>query len=215
MMSAVAGLVPEVTTIVANAVTLHPVVPRFAKAKLRYAIPPAARVLASYLDPQWGVQGAPGIAPKLLRGVRPRHPPRMRQQRLPAGRASPTASAGRRCGATRTSIRRRTSGSARVRARPAHVLQADARVRQAGHMMLGRRSPRASRELRRPASADRRPLRLSLGRAQQLLPARESATHLRVVRAPSAGPPQRPLLPRTTATSTSSWASARTTISSR
>ncbi|MFN2500303.1 MAG: esterase, partial [Pyrinomonadaceae bacterium] len=38
MMSAVAGLVPEVKTVVANAVTLHPVVPRLAKAKLRFAI---------------------------------------------------------------------------------------------------------------------------------------------------------------------------------
>ncbi len=65
MMAAVAGLVPEVTTVVANAVTLHPVVPRFAKAKLRFAIPPAARVLG-YLNPQWGVSGAPWVAPKLL-----------------------------------------------------------------------------------------------------------------------------------------------------
>jgi hypothetical protein len=65
MMAAVAGLVPEVTTIVANAVTLHPVVPRFARAKLRYAIPPAARVLG-YLNPQWGLTGAPWVMPKLL-----------------------------------------------------------------------------------------------------------------------------------------------------
>ena len=64
-MSVVAGLVPEVKTIVANAVTLHPVVPRFAKAKLRFAIPPAARVLG-YLNPQWGVTGAPWVFPKLL-----------------------------------------------------------------------------------------------------------------------------------------------------
>jgi pimeloyl-ACP methyl ester carboxylesterase len=65
MMSAVAGLVPSVRTVVANAVTLHPVVPRFAKVKLRYALPAAARVLG-YLDPQWGVKGAPGVFPKLL-----------------------------------------------------------------------------------------------------------------------------------------------------
>jgi hypothetical protein len=65
MMSAVAGLVPSVRTVVANAVTLHPVVPRFAKAKLRFALPAAARVLG-YLDPQWGVKGAPGVFPKLL-----------------------------------------------------------------------------------------------------------------------------------------------------
>ena len=67
MMSAVAGLVPEVRTVVANAVTLHPIVPRFAKAKLRFAIPPAARVLG-YLNPQWGVTGAPWVFPKLLHG---------------------------------------------------------------------------------------------------------------------------------------------------
>lgn len=66
-MSAVAGLVPEVKTVVANAVTLHPVVPRFAEAKLRYAIPPAARVLG-YLNPQWGLTGAPWVFPKLLHG---------------------------------------------------------------------------------------------------------------------------------------------------
>ncbi|HEV2791665.1 MAG TPA: hypothetical protein VGV69_10240 [Solirubrobacterales bacterium] len=65
MMAAVAGLVPEVKTVVANAVTLHPVVPRFAKAKLRFAIPPAARVLG-HLNPQWGVSGAPWVLPKLL-----------------------------------------------------------------------------------------------------------------------------------------------------
>jgi hypothetical protein len=65
MMAAVAGLVPEVTTIVANAVTLHPIVPRFAMVKLRFAIPPAARVLG-YLNPQWGLTGAPWVLPKLL-----------------------------------------------------------------------------------------------------------------------------------------------------
>jgi len=65
MMSAVAGLVPEVRTIVANAVTLHPVVPRLAKAKLRWVVPPTARVLG-YLDPQWGTHGAPWVMPKAV-----------------------------------------------------------------------------------------------------------------------------------------------------
>lgn len=64
-MAAVAGLVPQVTTIVSNAVSLHPVVPRFGELKLRVAIPPAARVLG-YLDPQWGRTGAPWVLPKLL-----------------------------------------------------------------------------------------------------------------------------------------------------
>jgi hypothetical protein len=73
MMSAVAGLVPNVRTVVANAVTLHPVVPRFAKAKLRFALPAAAHALG-YLNPQWGVTGAPWVLPKLLHGfVRATH----------------------------------------------------------------------------------------------------------------------------------------------
>lgn len=65
MMSAVAGLVPEVRTVVASAVSLHPVVTRVASFKARYAIPPVARVLG-YLDPQWGEHGAPWVLPKVL-----------------------------------------------------------------------------------------------------------------------------------------------------
>ena len=44
MMSAVAGLVPDVSVVVSNAVSLHPVVNRLAKLKLRWMIPPTARV---------------------------------------------------------------------------------------------------------------------------------------------------------------------------
>ena len=65
MMSSVAGLIPEVRTVVSNAVSLHPIVPRLAELKLRYMIPLAARVLG-YLNPQWGVTGAPWVAPKAL-----------------------------------------------------------------------------------------------------------------------------------------------------
>jgi pimeloyl-ACP methyl ester carboxylesterase len=65
MMSACAGLVPEVRTVVASAVTLHPVVPKVAALKLRYVVPPVSRLLG-YLDPQWGRSGAPWILPKLL-----------------------------------------------------------------------------------------------------------------------------------------------------
>jgi hypothetical protein len=53
MMSAVAGLVPEVTTVVSNAVALHPVVSRMARLKMDWVLPPAAKVLG-YLNPQWG-----------------------------------------------------------------------------------------------------------------------------------------------------------------
>jgi pimeloyl-ACP methyl ester carboxylesterase len=65
MMSALAGLVPQVKTIISNAVSIHPIVPRLANVKLRYMIPLTARVLG-YLDPQWGRVGAPWVVPKLV-----------------------------------------------------------------------------------------------------------------------------------------------------
>jgi pimeloyl-ACP methyl ester carboxylesterase len=64
MMSAMAGLIPEVTTIVSNAVSLHPVVPRWSVNKLRYAVPTFQPVMP-YLNPQWG-DSAPGFLPKLV-----------------------------------------------------------------------------------------------------------------------------------------------------
>jgi hypothetical protein len=66
MMSAVAGLLPQVTTIVSNAVSLHPVVPRIAKLKLESTIPWSARVMG-YLNPQWGIREAPWVLPKALK----------------------------------------------------------------------------------------------------------------------------------------------------
>lgn len=65
MMAAVAGVLPEVKTIVSNAVSLHPVVARLSQLKLRYLIPAVSRMLG-YLNPQWGLTGAPGIAPKAV-----------------------------------------------------------------------------------------------------------------------------------------------------
>lgn len=64
MMSAVAGLVPEVKTIVTNAVSLHPVVPAFSRFKLSCALP-FIRRMTPWLDPQWGVH-APTFAAKLI-----------------------------------------------------------------------------------------------------------------------------------------------------
>jgi hypothetical protein len=64
MMAAVAGLVPEVDTIVANAVSLHPRVPWLAQQKGRYAIPVVSTV-TTYLNPQWGLH-AQGLVPKLV-----------------------------------------------------------------------------------------------------------------------------------------------------
>ena len=64
MMSAVAGLVPQVKTVVSNAVSLHPVVPRLSEFKLKYAIP-SVKLMTDYLNPQWGLQ-APTIAAKII-----------------------------------------------------------------------------------------------------------------------------------------------------
>ena len=54
-MSAVAGLVPQVDTIVSNAVSLHPVVPRLSAWKLNYAVPLVSLATPS-LNPQWGLR---------------------------------------------------------------------------------------------------------------------------------------------------------------
>lgn len=63
-MSAVAGFVPEVTTIVSNAVSLHPVVPSWSRFKLNYLLP-IVRLLTRYLNPHWGVD-APNFSAKLI-----------------------------------------------------------------------------------------------------------------------------------------------------
>lgn len=67
MMSAVAGLVPQVTTIVSNAVSLHPIVPWISGQKSRYLVPLVGK-LTPYLNPQWG-EHANGFVPRLLQAV--------------------------------------------------------------------------------------------------------------------------------------------------
>lgn len=64
MMSAVAGLVPEVKVIVSNAVSLHPVVPEITKFKISWSVP-ALKVLTRYLNPQWCLH-APTITAKAI-----------------------------------------------------------------------------------------------------------------------------------------------------
>ena len=64
MMSAVAGLVPEVTTIVSNAVSLHPVVPEFSRFKITKLIP-LLKDTTKYFNPQWGLH-APSVISKLV-----------------------------------------------------------------------------------------------------------------------------------------------------
>ncbi len=63
-MSAMAGLVPEVTTIVSNAVSLKPVVPNWSTFKLNYLLP-VVKLLTRYLNPHWGVD-APNFSAKLI-----------------------------------------------------------------------------------------------------------------------------------------------------
>jgi pimeloyl-ACP methyl ester carboxylesterase len=65
MMAMCAGLLPEVRTVVASAVTLHPVVTNMARFKLKYVVPIVSR-LTGYLDPQWGRRGAPWVLPKVV-----------------------------------------------------------------------------------------------------------------------------------------------------
>ncbi|WP_136442138.1 esterase [Pacificoceanicola onchidii] len=63
-MSALAGLVPQVETIVSNAVSLHPIVPRWSRVKLRLAVPVLARLMRS-MNPGWGDDTPAGL-PRLL-----------------------------------------------------------------------------------------------------------------------------------------------------
>lgn len=69
LMAATAGLLPEVTTIVSNAVSLHPVVPTPARWKGECFHRPV-RALTRYLDPQWGVEAPDAIAAAITGWVR-------------------------------------------------------------------------------------------------------------------------------------------------
>lgn len=71
-MSALAGLVPQVTTIVSNAVSVHPVVPFAAKIKHRLGVPMLSRTLA-YVNPQWGVDPPNTVGRALTLFVRATH----------------------------------------------------------------------------------------------------------------------------------------------
>jgi len=71
-MAAAAGLLPEVTTIVSNAVSLHPVIPPLAKLKIDWFHRPV-RALTRYLDPHWGVEAPDAIAAAITGWVRLTH----------------------------------------------------------------------------------------------------------------------------------------------
>jgi hypothetical protein len=67
MMSAVAGLLPQVNVIVNNAVSLHPVVPWISEQKLKFGVSLLTPFI-DYLNPQWGLK-APWVVPKLINGL--------------------------------------------------------------------------------------------------------------------------------------------------
>lgn len=64
LMSVLAGLVPEVKTVVSNAVSLHTVTPRLSRLKA-HAVLPAITRLSAYVDPAWG-NHAPALFPKAM-----------------------------------------------------------------------------------------------------------------------------------------------------
>jgi hypothetical protein len=72
MMSAVAGLLPEVKTVVANAVTLHPVIPRMSRFKIKNLVPLVGK-LTPYMNPQWGLAAPTATARALALMVRITH----------------------------------------------------------------------------------------------------------------------------------------------
>lgn len=59
MMSVVAGLLPEVSLVIANAVTLHPMVPWRSLMKSRYLTSSIGKFIP-YLNPQWGLSAPRG-----------------------------------------------------------------------------------------------------------------------------------------------------------
>jgi hypothetical protein len=72
MMAAAAGLLPRVRTIVSNAVSLHPVIPTWARYKIRYLHSPM-RAVTRYINPQWGLEAPDVVASALVAYVRATH----------------------------------------------------------------------------------------------------------------------------------------------
>lgn len=72
VMAAVAGLLPEVTTIISNAVSLHPVLPTVSEVKIRAATPVIGR-LTPYLNPAWGLEAPDATARAIVGLVRLTH----------------------------------------------------------------------------------------------------------------------------------------------
>lgn len=72
VMSAVAGLLPNVRTIVTNAVSLHPIVPKWSQFKLKVAVPVVAE-FTRFLNPGWGKNAPTAVATALNALVQSTH----------------------------------------------------------------------------------------------------------------------------------------------
>ena len=72
MMSAVSGLLPNVSVIVSNAVSLHTVIPAWASLKMQMSVP-LLRMMTQYLDPQWGIEAPTLLAKSVIEVVRATH----------------------------------------------------------------------------------------------------------------------------------------------
>jgi len=64
ILSAIAGLIPQVKVIISNAVSLHPVMPLASRLKLCHFVSKLAR-WTPYLDPQWALRPE-GVLPRVL-----------------------------------------------------------------------------------------------------------------------------------------------------
>ncbi|HET7326249.1 MAG TPA: alpha/beta fold hydrolase [Nocardioidaceae bacterium] len=71
-MAAVSGLLPEVDTVVTNAVSLHPVVPRFSSLKIGRLAPVVSR-LVPHVSPAWGDRPAGPLSRAMVAFVRATH----------------------------------------------------------------------------------------------------------------------------------------------
>jgi hypothetical protein len=72
VMAAVAGLVPDVRTVVSNAVSLHPVIPAPSVVKIRAVAPVLAR-FSPYMDPQWAEGPPTPFAKAMVAAVKATH----------------------------------------------------------------------------------------------------------------------------------------------
>ena len=168
-----------------------------AQLKLRWMIPPTARGCSATWTPVGRSTGAPWILPKLISGSC--WPPTASATTWSASsRASPTAPASRRCGATRTSTARRTSGSATSSPTSrSRFFEQILRCVEAGHLVSADDQPGAagSRFVDAAPEDRRRASRSSPGELNACFePESQRRTHA-WFGAPGPGPPHAHVLP--------------------